>query len=250
LNELSALEMAVACAAVTLGYTVFGMTGFGANIVALPVLAHVMSLRFAVPMLLVLDLLSATLMSARHRTSVDTGELRQLLLPMLAGMLLGLPLLQHAAEHWLLVLLGLFVGGFAIRSLWGGSDRRAPAPGWVWPAGMVGGAFSTIFGTGGPVYTLYLAHRITNTDRLRSTLGAVILISALVRLALFTGSGFLAQPGLPFVAAMLVPCALAGYAIGSRVHSRMPQAQVRRVIWALLLLASASLLWRGLAQGR
>ena len=31
MNELSALEMVVTCLAVTLGYTVFGMTGFGAS---------------------------------------------------------------------------------------------------------------------------------------------------------------------------------------------------------------------------
>ena len=250
MNELSALEMVVACLAVTLGYTVFGMTGFGANMVALPVLAHVMSLRFAVPMLLVLDLLSSTIMSARHRSSVDTGELKRLLLPMGVGMALGLPLLQHAAEHWLLVMLGVFVGGFAIWSLWGAANRQAPHAGWVWPAGLVGGVFSTIFGTGGPVYTLFLANRITDTDRLRATLGTTILISALVRLVLFTGSGFLMQPGLPLLAAMLVPCALTGYAIGSRVNARMPQARVRRVIWLLLLAASASLLLRGVMGGR
>ncbi|MEY4653913.1 MAG: hypothetical protein RI884_2494 [Pseudomonadota bacterium] len=242
--------MVVACAAVTLGYTVFGMTGFGANMVALPVLAHVMSLRFAVPMLLALDLLSATLMSTRHRASVEKGELKRLMIPMGVGMVLGLPLLQHAAEHWLLVLLGVFVGGFALWSLWGAANRQAAAPGWVWPTGLVGGAFSTVFGTGGPVYTLFLANRITDTDRLRATLGTVILVSALVRLVLFTGSGFLMQPGLPLLAAMLVPCALAGYAIGSRVNARMPQARVRRVIWMLLLAASASLLLRGLMVPR
>jgi uncharacterized membrane protein YfcA len=114
----------------------------------------------------------------------------------------------------------------------------------------VGGAFSTIFGTGGPVYTLYLVNRITDTGRLRATLGAVILISALVRLVLFTGSGFLMQPGLPLMAALLVPCALAGYAIGSRTNARMPQAHVRRAIWILLLAASASLLLRGWAESR
>lgn len=250
MNELSALEMVVACAAVALGYTVFGMTGFGANMVALPVLAHVMSLRFAVPMLLVLDLLSATIMSTRNRASVDTGELKHLMLPLGVGMLLGLPLLQHAAEHWLLVMLGVFVGGFAVWSLWGAPNRQAAAPGWVWPTGVVGGAFSTVFGTGGPVYTLFLANRITDTGRLRATLGTVILISALVRLVLFTGSGFLTQPGLPTLAALLVPCALTGYAIGSRVNAGMQQAQVRRAIWVLLLLASASLLLRGLMGAR
>ncbi len=250
MNELSLLELGVACAAVTLGYTVFGMTGFGANMVALPALAHVMSLRFAVPLLLVLDLLFASLMSTRHRASVDTGELKRLLLPLGVGMVLGLPLLQHAAEHSLLVLLGLFVGGFASWSLWGRVRPGPAAAGWVWPTGLVGGAFSTVFGTGGPVYTLFLAHRIPDTDRLRATLGTCILVSALVRLVLFTGSGFLSQPGLPTLAALLVPCGLAGYAIGSRMNAGMSQARVRRVIWCLLLVASASLLVRGLVVGR
>ncbi len=47
----TAPELAAASAAVTLGYAVFGVGGFGANPVALPMLAHGMSLRFAVPML-------------------------------------------------------------------------------------------------------------------------------------------------------------------------------------------------------
>lgn len=75
----------------------------------------------------------------------------------------------------------------------------------------------------------------------------MILGSALVRLVLFTGSGFLAQPGLLKLAALLLPCALVGYPIGSRVHARLPQAQVRRATWMLLLLSAASLLARGVA---
>jgi uncharacterized membrane protein YfcA len=106
-----------------------------------------------------------------------------------------------------------------------------------------------MFGTGGPVYTLYLARRIVDTAQLRATIGAVILGSALVRLVLFTGSGFLTQPGLFELAALLVPCALVGYVIGSRLHARLPQAQVRRAIWVLLLLSAASLLVRGVAGG-
>ncbi|MEY2594314.1 MAG: hypothetical protein RI972_2003, partial [Pseudomonadota bacterium] len=43
----------------------------------------------------------------------------------------------------------------------------------------------------------------------------------------------------------LLPCALAGYLMGSRLHLRMPQAQVRRVIWMVLVAAAVSLLARG-----
>jgi uncharacterized membrane protein YfcA len=47
------------------------------------------------------------------------------------------------------------------------------------------------------------------------------------------------------LALMALPCALGGYAIGSRLHSRLPQAQVRRAIWGLLLASAVGLLVRG-----
>jgi len=245
LTEFSMLELAVACSAVTVGYTIFGMTGFGANMVVLPVLAHVMSLRTAVPTLLLLDLLSAALLSSRNREAVDTAELRHLAIPMLAGMALGFPLLTLVPEAGLLTLLGAFVGAVSIWNLFGRASGRAAAAHWVWPTGLIGGAFSTMFGTGGPVYTLFLVTRIADTTRLRATVATVILISALVRLLLFTGSGFLHESVLPALAAALLPCALAGYLMGSRLHSRMPQAQVRRAIWLVLVAAAVSLLARG-----
>jgi uncharacterized membrane protein YfcA len=242
-------ELAAVGAAVTLGYAVFGFGGFGANLVALPLLAHVMSLRYAVPMLLMLDLVSATLIGARNRPLIERGELVRLIPTLLVGMGSGLLVLQVAAERWLLVLLGLFVGGFALWSLLGPSAPRPASPRWAWPAGMVGGVFSTLFGTGGPVYTTYLAHRIVDTRRLRATVGAVILVSALGRLVLFAGSGFLAQPGLLQLSTLLMPCALLGFVIGSRLHARVPQAQARRAIWGLLLASAVSLLVRGVASG-
>lgn len=249
MTTLSLPELAAVCSAVTLGYTVFGFGGFGANLVALPMLAHVMSLHFAVPMLLLLDLAAATWMGARNRSLIDRRELGRLVPALLVGMGLGLVVLQHAAERWLLLLLGVFVGAFALWSLFGKADPRPVAPHWAWPAGLVGGVFSSLFGTGGPLYTLYLARRIADTARLRATIAAVILGSALVRLVLFAGSGFLAQPGLLPLAVILLPCALVGYAIGSRLHAKLPQAQVRRAIWGLMLASAVSLLVRGLGGG-
>lgn len=249
MTALSPAELAAAGAAVTLGYAVFGFGGFGANLVALPMLAHLMSLRFAVPLLLLLDLFAATLMGVRNRRAIDFGELKRLAGAMLIGMVLGLVVLQWTAERWLLLLLGLFVGTLALWNLLGRMRVSPASPRWAWPAGLAGGVFSTTFGTGGPLYTLYLAGRILDTTRLRATIGAVILGSALVRLALFTGSGFYAQPGLLSLAAWLLPCALVGFTIGSRAQARLPQAQVRRAVWTLLLLSALSLLVR-VAMGR
>lgn len=247
MTTLSPAELALVCAAVTLAYTVFGFGGFGANLVALPLLAHTMSLRFAVPMLLLLDLIAAGSLGIKNRALVQWGELARLLPTLLVGMLLGLVVLEKAPEHWLLTLLGSFVAGFALWSLFGPTATRAASARWAWPAGLAGGVFSTLFGTGGPIYTLYLARRIVDTAHLRASIGTLILGSALMRLLLFTGSGFFTQPGLLKLSLLLVPCALVGFVLGSRLHARLPQAQVRRGIWLLLLASGGSLLLRGLS---
>lgn len=241
--------MAAVAAAITLAYTVFGFGGFGANLVALPLLAHVMTLRFAVPMLLVLDLFSASAMGVKNRKLIERGELLRLLPWLLAGMALGVPVLKYGREAWLLILLGSFVLAYSLWSLFGRANPAPISPRWAFPAGLAGGVFSTLFGTGGPIYTLFLARRITDTSRLRASVGALILGSAIVRLVLFTGSGFFSQPGLLKLALVLVPCALLGYLIGSRLHARLPQAQVRKVIWGMLVVSGASLLVRGLLGG-
>lgn len=248
MNALTTPELAAAGAAITLGYVVFGFGGFGANLVALPLLAHLMSLKVAVPMLLALDLVSAALLSSRNRPLIERSELVRLLPTLLLGMALGLVVLTFAAERGLLLLLGLFVGGVALWSLLGPANPLPVSQRWAWPAGLGGGVFSSLFGTGGPVYTTYLARRIADNSRLRATVAAVILVSALVRLALFTGSGLLAQPGLLAMSATMLPCALLGFWIGSRVRQRLPQAQVRRAIWWLLLASAVSLVGRGLGS--
>ena len=241
--------MAAVAAAITLAYTVFGFGGFGANLVALPLLAHVMTLRFAVPMLLVLDLFSASAMGVKNRKLIERGELLRLLPWLLAGMALGVPVLKYGREAWLLMVLGSFVLAYALWSLFGRANPAPISPRWAFPAGLAGGVFSTLFGTGGPIYTLFLARRIIDTSRLRATVGALILGSAVVRLMLFTGSGFFSQPGLLKLAFVLVPCALLGYLIGSRLHARLPQAQVRKVIWGMLVVSGGSLLVRGVVSG-
>lgn len=245
MSALAYPEIAAACAAVALAYAVFGFSGFGANLVALPLLAQLVGLRMAVPLLLMLDLVATSLLSSRNRSSIDAPVLRRLVPPLLLGMALGLPVLHLSAERWLLVVLGLFVGGLALWNLLGQAAHRSISPRWAWPAGLAGGVFSTLFGTGGPIYMLYLTGSIADLGRLRATMGAVILGSALVRLVLFTGSGLLAQRGLLPLAAALAPCAFVGYWGGSRLHHRLPQAQVRRGIWLLLLASGASLLLNG-----
>jgi uncharacterized protein len=234
------------CAAliVTAAYTVYGLAGFGAAIVAIPLLAHFFPLRFAVPMMLVFDLFAGLLLGLKNHKIMDRKEMLRMLPFMLIGMAAGVTLLVQASERWLLMLLGTFVLCYASWSL---LSKAVPAPisqRWAVPAGVFGGAFTALYGTGGPIYTIYLARRLPDKTVLRATVGVLIFGAALIRLVLFTGSGFYSQQGILPLAFALLPCALVGYVAGSRLHVRMSTQHAVKAVWLLLIASSLSLLWR------
>mgnify|MGYP000894984751 CR=1 FL=1 len=202
-------DLAVAAGAVAVGYTLFGFGGFGANIVSLPLLAHMVPLRFAVPMMLVLDLAASAFTGLRQRELIAVDEVRRLLPWLLGGMIAGATLLVRAGEEVLLALLGSFVVLVAGWSLWssrhGGTGGPPASTAWGRPAGLVGGVFSALFGSGGPVYTLYLARRLAERARLRATVATLILGAALTRGVLFIANGLLMQPGLLATSMALLP---------------------------------------------
>ena len=145
---------------VAFAYTVVGLTGFGASMVAMPILVQLLPLRLALPMMLVYDLIGGVAIGVRNRKSVDRRELVRLVPFMLVGVVLGVTVLVKAPERALLLLLGVFVLAFALWSLVARAPGAPIAPAWAAPLGTVGGVFSALFGTGGPIYTIYLARRL------------------------------------------------------------------------------------------
>ena len=242
--DLPLVTVVGAALAVTLAYTVFGLTGFGAAIVGVPLLAHFFPIRFAVPMMLVFDLCAGLLLGLRNRRDVDRGELLRLAPFVAVGMILGVTALVRAPERWLLGVLGAFVFAYACWSLLDRAVLRPISAGWVVPAGIAGGVFTALYGSGGPIYTVYLARRLRDAIRLRATIAVLIFCTAWARLALFSGTGLLFQPSLLNLAVVLLPCAVAGYFIGSHLHRRFSPRHAARAIWILLLASGASLVWR------
>lgn len=228
-------------------YTVFGLTGFGAAMVAVPILVQFIPLQFVVPLLLLLDLVTTTMVGLRNWSAVSRQELSRLIPFMMVGVALGTSVLAKVESRWLLVGLGLFVLIMTGRTLLGGAHREEEAArGWSVPAGVVGGVFSALFGTGGPVYTMYLSRRLPRIDEFRSTIAAVIMVSALVRLTAFAYSGLLFQSDLLRSAVFALPFGLVGLAIGSRLRRRISPDAVRRALLVLLCISGVSVLCRGL----
>lgn len=241
--------LVAAAAIVALAYTVYGLTGFGASIIAIPFLAHMFPLRFAVPMMLLFDIAAGLLLGLRHRRIVNWRELMRMAPWLLIGMVFGLSLLVQAGERWLLLLLGGFVLAYASWSLLGRVVVQPASTWWSLPSGLVGGAFTAMFGTGGPIYTIYLARRLSDRHVLRASISLLILCAGLVRLPMLAGAGLYQQAGLLTTALLLAPAAYLGFVLGSRLHARLPPHRALQAVWALLILGGISLLVRASALG-
>jgi uncharacterized membrane protein YfcA len=232
---------------VVVAYTVFGLTGFGSTVLALPVLALGLPLKFAVPLLMLLDLGAFFAMGAGFRRQVDYREIAWLLPFMLAGMAVGLTLLIRVAEQYLLVVLGAFLLAYAGHGLARRGEAKPLARAWCVPIGLAGGAFSALFGTGGVLFALYNAGRTTDKATLRANNAAMIMLSSLVRVALFAAAGLLTQDGLLGFALLLVPALFGGLWLGNRLHALVPAAAVVKAVYAVLVIAGLLLLARNLA---
>ena len=244
--QLPAATLGCVALVIALAYTVYGLTGFGSSITAIPLLALLIPLRLAVPLMLVFDLCVGVLMGVANRRIVERREVLRLLPFMLVGMLLGVTLLVKAPERALLLVLGVFVLAYSAWSLILRPEARPISTRWAAPLGVFGGVFTALFGTGGPIYTIYLARRLPDKTILRATISGLVLVAALARLVLFTGVGLYSQPRVLPLAAVLLPCALLGLYFGHRLHHRLPQRRVVQMVWTILIFGSLGLLWRGL----
>jgi uncharacterized protein len=231
---------------IAFAYTVYGVTGFGSSITAMPLLVLLIPLRLGVPLMLAFDLVSGLLLGLRNRRHIALREGARLLPFMVAGMAVGVVALVHAPERVLLLVLGVFILCFAAWSLLAGGTSQPLAPAWAIPFGAVGGVFTALFGTGGPFYTIYLTRRVEDKLALRATISAILIFGALSRLVLFSSAGLLSQASLPLLAAVLLPFALGGLYLGNRLHERLPAERIRQVIWVILIACGASLVVRNL----
>jgi uncharacterized membrane protein YfcA len=247
LADFPLLAFIAAPLVVLAAYVVFGITGFGATVIIVPLLAQVLPVKFLVPLCVVLDLSAFVLLKAKSTGKRDNAELRWLIPFMLVGILIGTVTLAKAPERWLLLGLGIFVTGYAVLSLTAFRlHTSAIGRGWGAPISIVGGISSALFGVGGPLYAVYVSRRITDAGTMRATMSVLILMSGLTRFVLFVVNGLLLSWDIAAAWLLLLPFVLGGANWGMKLHDRLSLANVRRVIYVVLLVSGTSLIVRAL----
>ena len=236
---------AVALAAIAfLGALVFGITGFGAALITIPLATHLVPLKFALALFVLADLAAALSVGLENPKRAVRPEWTRLVPMILVGTALGVTLLVNLPREAGMLLLGIFVLGFGAYTLLPHGREQIIAPAWAWLAGLAGGITSTVFGAGGPPYAIYLSQRGLTKEQFRATLGLATLTSISLRTVAFLLTGLLLDLEVWLKALAVVPACLAGIWVARRIFLRISRDALLRAVALLLLATGASLIFR------
>ena len=240
-------EIAALAAIAFLGSVVFGITGFGAALVTIPLATHLVSLPFALALYVLMDLANAFRIGFENPKLAVRREWTRLVPTIVLGTVAGVTLLVNLPRQAATLALGIFVVAFALYSL-----TRHPDDGlrlgrrWAYVAGFAGGVTSTLFGAGGPPYAMYLSQRGLSKEQYRATLGFATLTSISLRTAAFLATGTLLDARVWLYAAAVVPAGLLGLWAARPLFRRISRKALMRAVALMLLASGASLTLRAL----
>ena len=230
-----------------LGALVFGVTGFGAALITIPLATHLVPLRFALALFVLVDLACALRVGLENPKNAVRAEWMRLVPMIVAGTAVGVTLLVNLPRQAATVALGVFIILYALYALKTPHVGKKPvSSAWAWLAGFAGGITSTVFGAGGPPYVIYLSRRGLAQAQLRATLGFATLTSISLRAVAFLLTGLLLDARIWLAALAAVPAALIGIAVARRIYARVSRPLLMKLIYLVLLASGISLLARSL----
>jgi uncharacterized membrane protein YfcA len=240
-DTLSHVQVGLAALIVVTAYTFRGVAGFGSGLIAIPLLVLILPISMVVPMMVLLDYTASVTHSIKHREATQWRIIWPLLPFTVLGVVLALFLFKTVDTNLLVKSLGVFILLFALYNLFGPKPRYQGSMLWAVPAGTLGGLVGTLFGTGGPLYVIYLQLRHLNKTVFRATVATIFMLDGGIRVVGFLVSGFFTRETLLLSVTALPLMFLAMY-LGGHIHTSISQTTFHRAIGVLLLGSGTALL--------
>ena len=236
-------------AVILIGLAKGGFSGLGAlgtPLMVLGIADPVKGAAILLPILIAQDVVGVS----AFRKTVDWHVIRVMLPGAAVGILLGYLLAAKVQETIVMAVLGAVTVAFGVYRLWIESGERIAAsstsPTWVGSLfGVAAGFTSQIAHAGGPPFQMWVMPRRLPRDTFVGT-GAIffaiinwIKVPAYVALGQFTRDNLLAT-------AVLLPVAVLASIAGVKLVRRFSSEKFYTIVYVLMLVAGAKLLWDGI----
>ena len=243
---LLADPLVLTLAVVGVFFTGVSKSGFagGAGVIAVPLLALVISPVVAVVLILPLLLLMDAQTIAHHRHNLSFAELGKIVPAAMLGVAFGTMALGHLNPAMLKFLLGLISLAFAALQLMrpAGVPAGGRTPALLGPGmGLVAGFSSSLIHAGGPPLNIYLAALRLPRAVWISTAAVFFATINVSKVVGYAWAGLWSTQTL-LASVMLAPVAMLGVYAGHQIQQRISQRLFVRVVMLALALSGLLLI--------
>lgn len=215
--------------------------GFGAPLIAMPVLVPLLGIQVATPLSTLAGLLLSIMILLRYRQALNFRAVAHLLLATLVGVPLGVALLNWVDSALITTFLGILLVGYALYGLLALTLPTLEHVAWAYGFGFIGGILGGALNSSAPAIVVYGSSRRWPPEAFRTNLQGYFLV---------TNTAVLFVHGLDNnltavfwqSAAWSIPGIVAGFLIGLWLANRIDSARFTRLVLLLLLVLGFNLI--------
>lgn len=237
--DMTALIVSVVVFAAVMTQSV---VGFGLALVAMPLLANLIGIRLAAPLVALVGFATQIVLLIRYRHALDLAAIKQVAIGSVLGIPLGVIALKHVNETVITTLLGVIIIAYALYALLAPRLPELRQAAWGYGFGLAGGVLTGAYNTGGPPLVIYGSCRNWEPQAFKGNIQALILLhSGTVLVAHTVGSNITLATMNNFVIAL--PAIALGIWVGSLLEERISTRLFRKVVLGVLIVLGLMLVF-------
>lgn len=225
-----------------IGGFVNGVAGFGAALIAMPLITTMVPLSLAVPSCTIIGVSLCLQMAWIYRKNIDFQKLKPIYLGTVPGAIVGISMMQGLPTHYLKLGMGIFL---FIYALWGlffeGRQQKIVHRGWGVVAGFCSTAISSSIGMGGPPTIVYTSLTGWGKDTVKAAIASYFIVSGVLIISMQTYAGIQTKETVMLFAAA-APAVMIGARLGVLASRKIGEFTYRKVLFGMLVVMACIIL--------
>ncbi|TDE05627.1 sulfite exporter TauE/SafE family protein [Flavobacterium hiemivividum] len=222
------------------GFFIQTIIGFAGALIALPFLLFVMPLSEAVGYISIFYLISTPIYVYKEWEHIDKNLVKNLALSSFVGIIVGIIVLTYGKPIFLKKALGLFIILFVLNSLKVKKEFQIMNK-MKHVFGFMGGFFSGLFATGGPLYVMIVKNETADVKTFRATMFASLGLVTVMRIPVLALGGFLTLSQV-YNSLYVLPFFILALFLGKKVYLKLDEVLLKKIILGLLFISGIALL--------
>ncbi|CAG35782.1 sulfite exporter TauE/SafE family protein [Desulfotalea psychrophila] len=232
-----------------LGGVITGFAGFGAALIAMPIIAMVVPMHIAVPCGTIVAFFMNIQMIRNYWRHIDWKRLLPMVCATPFGAFTGVSFARSVDGAYLQLGLGILLACFSIWALLfeERKERRPVHRAWGVLAGFSSSAIGSSIGMGGPPTIVFTSLSGWSKDRIKAGISGYFLVAGAVMLSFQIWAGLQNTSAL-LAACVSIPTIYLGIRLGINLSKKVGERSYRKNLFRMLILFAVIILYKAITQ--